>query len=83
MLDASNIEASLAAWRDERDSWIARHPDSVQRMRKAQENFRNGSRSGPSPTQNLGAAAGRSDLSIAHSPCPTVPEALAAPTIGS
>ena len=42
MLDAGNIEASLAAWREERDSWIARHPDSVQRMRKAQENFRNG-----------------------------------------
>ena len=52
-LDASNIEASLgydgwaadedlAAWREERDSWIARHPDSVQRMRKAQENFQNG-----------------------------------------
>lgn len=42
MLDASNIEASLAAWCEERDSWIALHPDSVQRMRKAQENFRNG-----------------------------------------
>ena len=42
MLDASNIEASLAAWREERDSWIAQHPDSVQRMRKAQENFQNG-----------------------------------------
>jgi len=41
-LDASNIEASLAAWREERDSWIAQHPDSVQRMRKAQENFQNG-----------------------------------------
>ena len=42
MLDASHIETSLAAWREERDSWIAQHPDSVQRMRKAQENFRNG-----------------------------------------
>jgi hypothetical protein len=42
MLDASNIEASLAAWREERDSWIAQHPDSVQRMRKAQEDFQNG-----------------------------------------
>jgi hypothetical protein len=42
ILDAANIEANLAAWREERDSWIARHPDSVQRMRKAQENFRNG-----------------------------------------
>jgi hypothetical protein len=42
MLDAGNIEASLAAWREERDSWIAQHPDSVQRMRKAQENFQNG-----------------------------------------
>jgi len=30
------------SWREERDSWIAQHPDSVQRMRKAQENFRNG-----------------------------------------
>lgn len=42
ILDATNIEANLAAWRKERDSWIAQHPDSVQRMRKAQENFRNG-----------------------------------------
>ena len=42
LLDTSNIEASLAAWREERDSWIAQHPDSVRRMRKAQENFQNG-----------------------------------------
>jgi hypothetical protein len=42
VLDASNVEASLAAWREERDSWIAQHPESVERMRKAEENFRNG-----------------------------------------
>jgi hypothetical protein len=42
LLDSSNIDASLAAWRAERDDWIAKHPDSVARMRKAEENFRNG-----------------------------------------
>jgi hypothetical protein len=42
MLDPSNIDASLAAWRAERDSWIARHPGAVQRMQKAQANFQDG-----------------------------------------
>jgi hypothetical protein len=42
LLASSNIDASLAAWRAERDDWIAKHPDSVARMRKAEENFRNG-----------------------------------------
>ena len=71
MLDAGNIEASLAAWREERDAWIAQHPDSVRRCERRRKTFEMAPRSGPSPTQNLGAAAGRSDLSIAHSPCPT------------
>jgi hypothetical protein len=42
LLDSENIDASLAAWRAERDNWIAQHPDSVARMRKAEENLRNG-----------------------------------------
>jgi hypothetical protein len=42
VLDANNIESSLAAWREERDGWIAQHSDAVERMRKAEENFRNG-----------------------------------------
>ena len=40
VLDAMNIELSLAAWREERDSWIVQHPDSVERMRKAEDNLR-------------------------------------------
>jgi hypothetical protein len=42
VLNPSNVEASLAAWRAERDTWIAAHPDIVERMRKADEIFRNG-----------------------------------------
>lgn len=42
VLDSNNIDANLAAWRAERDGWIAQHPDSVERMRKAEENFQNG-----------------------------------------
>jgi hypothetical protein len=42
MLDASNIDSSLAAWRKERDDWISQHPEAVERMRKAEDNFRNG-----------------------------------------
>lgn len=42
VIDKSNIDASLAAWREERDRWIAEHPDSVARMQKAEENFRRG-----------------------------------------
>ena len=40
VLDARNIESSLVAWREERDSWIARNPDALERMRGADENFR-------------------------------------------
>ena len=65
-LDASNIEASLAAWREERDSWIAQHPDSVQRMRKAQENFQNGVSFKAVTDETLGMAAGRSDHQYRH-----------------
>jgi hypothetical protein len=42
VLDSKNVESSLAAWRDERDNWIAQHPGMVERMRKAEDNFRNG-----------------------------------------
>ena len=42
VLDPSNIETSLAAWREERDKWIAQHPDAVERMRKAEDEFRKG-----------------------------------------
>jgi hypothetical protein len=42
VLDANNIESSLAAWRQERDQWIAQHPDAEERMRKTEENFWNG-----------------------------------------
>ena len=42
ILRPDNIDASLAAWRAERDRWIAQHPDVVERMHKAEENFRNG-----------------------------------------
>jgi hypothetical protein len=42
ILTPENIDASLAAWRAERDAWIVQHPDSVERMRKAEENLRNG-----------------------------------------
>jgi hypothetical protein len=42
VIDRDNIDASLAAWREERDRWIAEHPDSVVRMQKAEENFRQG-----------------------------------------
>jgi hypothetical protein len=42
VLDANNIESNLNAWREERDGWIAQHPDAVERMRKAEDNFRDG-----------------------------------------
>jgi len=42
ILDSKNIESSLVAWREERDNWIAQHPDIVERMRKAEDDFRNG-----------------------------------------
>jgi hypothetical protein len=42
VLDAKNIDSSLAAWREERDSWIVQRPDSVERMRKAEENLQKG-----------------------------------------
>jgi hypothetical protein len=42
LLDPENMDANLAAWRQERDQWIARHPELAERMRKAEENFRNG-----------------------------------------
>lgn len=42
LLEPGNLDASLAAWRKERDSWIAQHPEVVERMRKAEENFRAG-----------------------------------------
>jgi hypothetical protein len=42
VVDKNNIEANLAAWREERDRWIAQHPDSVARMKKAEENFQRG-----------------------------------------
>jgi hypothetical protein len=42
VIDRHNIDASLAAWREERDHWITQHPDSVARMRKAEEDFQRG-----------------------------------------
>jgi hypothetical protein len=42
VLDSRNIEASLAAWREERDIWIGQHPESVARMQKAEFDFQNG-----------------------------------------
>jgi hypothetical protein len=42
LLEPNNIDSSLAAWRQERDNWIVQHPDVVERMRKAEENFRKG-----------------------------------------
>jgi hypothetical protein len=42
VIDSGNIEASLAAWREERDVWIGQHPESVARMRKAEFDFQNG-----------------------------------------
>jgi hypothetical protein len=42
LLDSKNVDANLAAWRQERDQWIARHPEIVERLHKAEENFRNG-----------------------------------------
>jgi len=41
-IDKNNIEANLAAWREERDRWMARQPDSVARMKKAEENLQRG-----------------------------------------
>jgi hypothetical protein len=42
ILQLENIDANLAAWREERDSWIAQHPHALERIRRAEENFRNG-----------------------------------------
>jgi hypothetical protein len=42
VVDAQNIEANLAAWRDERDAWMARNPDALRRMRLAEDNRRRG-----------------------------------------
>jgi hypothetical protein len=42
VVDSRNIEASLAAWREERDVWIGQHPESVARMQKAEFDFQNG-----------------------------------------
>jgi hypothetical protein len=42
LIEPKNMDANLAAWRAERDSWIARHPDVVARMQKAEDNLRNG-----------------------------------------
>ena len=42
ILDPENIELNLAAWREERDQWIARNPDALERMRRADENYRGG-----------------------------------------
>jgi hypothetical protein len=42
LLDSKNVDANLAAWRQERDQWIARHPEIVGRLHQAEENFRNG-----------------------------------------
>jgi hypothetical protein len=42
VIDKDNIDANLAAWREERDRWIAQHPDSVARMKKAEEDFQRG-----------------------------------------
>jgi hypothetical protein len=42
VVDAQNIEASLAAWRDERDAWMVRNPGALRRMRLAEDNRRRG-----------------------------------------
>ena len=42
LIESKNIESSLTAWRQERDDWIAQHPDLVERMRKAEDDFRRG-----------------------------------------
>jgi hypothetical protein len=42
VLDANKVESGLTAWRQERDNWLARHPELVERMRKAEDDFRNG-----------------------------------------
>jgi hypothetical protein len=42
ILDSQNVDASLIAWREERDSWIAQHPDAAERIRKAEDNLRKG-----------------------------------------
>ena len=42
ILDPENIELNLAAWREERDQWLARNPDALERMRRADENYRRG-----------------------------------------
>jgi hypothetical protein len=42
LVDKNNIDSGLATCREERDRWIAQHPDAVARMQKAEENFRQG-----------------------------------------
>ncbi len=42
VLSSKNIESNLAAWREERDRWIAQNPDALKRMRRADENYRRG-----------------------------------------
>ena len=39
-VDAKNIASILADWREERESWIARNADALERMWRADENFR-------------------------------------------
>ena len=42
LLNSSNVEQNLAAWREERDQWLAQNPAVVRRMQQADENFRSG-----------------------------------------
>jgi hypothetical protein len=42
VLDPKSIESNLAAWRGERDRWIARNPELMERLRRADENHRRG-----------------------------------------
>jgi hypothetical protein len=42
ILDSKNVESNLIAWREERDNWIARHPDAAERIRKAEDDLRKG-----------------------------------------
>ena len=37
LLDSKNIDANLAAWRVERDGWIAQHPDAVEHAKVGRE----------------------------------------------
>jgi hypothetical protein len=42
ILDRENVDVNLLAWREERDRWIAQHPEAIQRMRMAEADFQNG-----------------------------------------